>query len=472
LTTLPTTIFGTVAAAAAAFSVGVTKTRDTRETGRRKKKEPPQTFRIHGVFVCKTDDMSTAVMSNPMFDCTEHLFKNAASTKAKEPPSSAALNSAGGGGNGHPPIRRSYTALMSSLIEQHRKLDRSVSEPTSRYKTELCRPFEESGACKYGDKCQFAHGYNELRNLARHPKYKTEPCRTYHSSGFCPYGPRCHFIHNFEEARIHNQKVAAQLTSTQQTNIMNLSSLNPLLSAAAVSMAAAAVGNSTGGGNTTAAATNNVSMRLLEQMSASPQAVVAAAAAATTANQNATVATPNLMRANSLSLGSSSAVVASNYNPPSLLRTSSLSLATNHHHHHQHHHGAHHHHQSTSNAVTSMIGATKPKPLNLSPTFSLGSTGDSVSPSSSLSQSPTNSMASFFSDECGQQPTTPFSFGQDFGLIPTRQSPSPRNSVCSPLGSDELAPRTPSPLSPNAESRLPVFNRISGTIVDFENLKI
>ena len=70
---------------------------------------------------------------------------------------------------------------------------------TSRYKTELCRPFEESGKCKYGDKCQFAHGKHELRHMVRHPKYKTELCRTYHSSGLCPYGPRCHFIHNQDE---------------------------------------------------------------------------------------------------------------------------------------------------------------------------------------------------------------------------------------------------------------------------------
>lgn len=93
---------------------------------------------------------------------------------------------------------------------QHRKLDRSWSDNdadrngphrpvnSSRYKTELCRPFEESGTCKYGDKCQFAHGYNELRNLVRHPKYKTELCRTFHTVGFCPYGPRCHFIHEDE----------------------------------------------------------------------------------------------------------------------------------------------------------------------------------------------------------------------------------------------------------------------------------
>ncbi|XP_070705279.1 mRNA decay activator protein ZFP36L1b isoform X2 [Pempheris klunzingeri] len=71
----------------------------------------------------------------------------------------------------------------------------------SRYKTELCRPFEENGACKYGDKCQFAHGMRELRSLSRHPKYKTELCRTFHTIGFCPYGPRCHFIHNAEERR-------------------------------------------------------------------------------------------------------------------------------------------------------------------------------------------------------------------------------------------------------------------------------
>lgn len=68
----------------------------------------------------------------------------------------------------------------------------------ARYKTELCRAFQDKGVCKYGEKCQFAHGSNELRSLPRHPKYKTEMCRTFHSTGICPYGPRCHFIHNSE----------------------------------------------------------------------------------------------------------------------------------------------------------------------------------------------------------------------------------------------------------------------------------
>lgn len=120
------------------------------------------------------------------------------------------------------------------LVQEHRKLDRSYSEPcdkslnnanlnlnqknnavnSSRYKTELCRPFEESGHCKYADKCQFAHGAHELRSLSRHPKYKTELCRTFHSKGFCPYGPRCNFIHN-EDLRKLNQIVQQNKQSQQ-----------------------------------------------------------------------------------------------------------------------------------------------------------------------------------------------------------------------------------------------------------------
>ncbi|KAG8933628.1 hypothetical protein FRC00_013031 [Tulasnella sp. 408] len=63
------------------------------------------------------------------------------------------------------------------------------------YKTELCRSWEEKGTCKYGEKCQFAHGEAEQRRVERHPKYKTEICRTFWVSGSCPYGKRCCFIH-------------------------------------------------------------------------------------------------------------------------------------------------------------------------------------------------------------------------------------------------------------------------------------
>ena len=90
----------------------------------------------------------------------------------------------------------------------------SLSPPAStRYKTELCRTYEESGVCKYGSKCQFAHGEEEVRGLHRHPRYKTEPCRTFHTAGFCPYGARCHFIHNADEMQEAAAAAAAASSS-------------------------------------------------------------------------------------------------------------------------------------------------------------------------------------------------------------------------------------------------------------------
>jgi len=69
----------------------------------------------------------------------------------------------------------------------------------SLYKTEQCRSYGDTGSCRYGNKCQFAHGTEEVRNLSRHPKYKTEMCRSYHTTGHCPYSTRCHFIHELSQ---------------------------------------------------------------------------------------------------------------------------------------------------------------------------------------------------------------------------------------------------------------------------------
>ncbi|XP_063060593.1 mRNA decay activator protein ZFP36L1-like [Engraulis encrasicolus] len=125
-----------------------------------------------------------------------------------------------------PPLPVSSTGLMPppglsisnnslTLPTSPKSLTPTPTPPIStRYKTELCRTYEESGTCKYGAKCQFAHGMDELRGLNRHPKYKTEPCRTFHTIGFCPYGARCHFIHNADE--ILNNGAGAPPCATRQ----------------------------------------------------------------------------------------------------------------------------------------------------------------------------------------------------------------------------------------------------------------
>ncbi|KAF0918529.1 hypothetical protein E2562_024790 [Oryza meyeriana var. granulata] len=68
------------------------------------------------------------------------------------------------------------------------------------FKTELCNKWEETGACPYGDQCQFAHGVAELRPVIRHPRYKTAVCRMVLAGDVCPYGHRCHFRHSLTPA--------------------------------------------------------------------------------------------------------------------------------------------------------------------------------------------------------------------------------------------------------------------------------
>ncbi|XP_030622556.1 mRNA decay activator protein ZFP36L1 [Chanos chanos] len=108
-----------------------------------------------------------------------------------------------------PGLSISNTSLSSKSLT-------STPPVSTRYKTELCRTYEESGTCKYGAKCQFAHGVDELRGLSRHPKYKTEPCRTFHTIGFCPYGARCHFIHNADEQHVTSDSARQKMRERPQ----------------------------------------------------------------------------------------------------------------------------------------------------------------------------------------------------------------------------------------------------------------
>lgn len=66
----------------------------------------------------------------------------------------------------------------------------------TKYKTEMCRNWVETQICQYSDKCNFAHGYDEL--IEKNPgndKYKSKKCLPFHNKGVCTYGHRCLFLH-------------------------------------------------------------------------------------------------------------------------------------------------------------------------------------------------------------------------------------------------------------------------------------
>lgn len=72
-----------------------------------------------------------------------------------------------------------------------------TSEDTKlKYKTEMCRNFESTGHCKFGNKCSFAHGKDEVLNK-RHINlhYKSKRCNKFFDNGFCEYGSRCQYLH-------------------------------------------------------------------------------------------------------------------------------------------------------------------------------------------------------------------------------------------------------------------------------------
>jgi len=117
----------------------------------------------------------------------------------------------------------------------------SLSSPRIKdprvYKTELCEKFTSNGLCPYGEKCQFAHGEEELRprlplsataavnieeESSRSPspsplqsartdpsRYKTELCRSFNKTGYCRYGLKCQFAHGLQELRASAKLPAA-----------------------------------------------------------------------------------------------------------------------------------------------------------------------------------------------------------------------------------------------------------------------
>jgi hypothetical protein len=137
-------------------------------------------------------------------------------------------------------INESAAAVVAAATAQNNPTSAqaaAAAAAATRYKTELCRSFQENGTCKYSDKCQFAHGFNELRSMTRHPKYKTELCRTFHAAGYCPYGPRCHFVHDTTIDPSKQNKNPSSPKQTPQTitltlNLMPTNSGSHLLAAA------------------------------------------------------------------------------------------------------------------------------------------------------------------------------------------------------------------------------------------------
>ena len=87
-----------------------------------------------------------------------------------------------------------------------------------KYKTVLCKHFGTPQGCSYGEKCQFAHGEQDLKHVDGNMltqnymmpmnnkqkdamNYKIVKCKNWEKDKTCKYGAHCTFAHGDAELR-------------------------------------------------------------------------------------------------------------------------------------------------------------------------------------------------------------------------------------------------------------------------------
>lgn len=91
--------------------------------------------------------------------------------------------------NNNNPNNTGMNSHHNSNHNNKNKTDKSL------FKTELCATFQKTGFCPYNDKCQFAHGLDELKAAPKSRKWKTKMCKNWIEKGHCRYGKRCCYKH-------------------------------------------------------------------------------------------------------------------------------------------------------------------------------------------------------------------------------------------------------------------------------------
>lgn len=112
-----------------------------------------------------------AIVNNPKI--TDEIISNGSQSPNKNSHHGLSDSSNSFGGAKNSPKQSGPQNSSFPLYQNQDNLTSFTSGPSKRislYKTELCRSFEETGYCRYGLKCQFAHNVNELRTVARHPR--------------------------------------------------------------------------------------------------------------------------------------------------------------------------------------------------------------------------------------------------------------------------------------------------------------
>lgn len=82
---------------------------------------------------------------------------------------------------------------------------------TNSFKTRMCKNYKNSGVCKFADRCSFAHGQDELKEV-------TVMCKNY-ATGTCKYGRKCQFAHGYDDMRCAAQPTLGSYLSRMESDL-------------------------------------------------------------------------------------------------------------------------------------------------------------------------------------------------------------------------------------------------------------
>ena len=105
-----------------------------------------------------------------------------------------------------PPSKTATTPSPAAASPPPQNL-RGDPQRQAKVKTELCLYYLKDVVCPFGERCNYAHGWDELRfkrlqELERNglipnaAQYRTHPCLSWIMTGSCPFGQRCSSIHD------------------------------------------------------------------------------------------------------------------------------------------------------------------------------------------------------------------------------------------------------------------------------------
>ena len=135
--------------------------------------------------------------------------------------------------NNHSNIKNKFSQQNKQKGKKQGPFKSTATDFKIKYKTELCKYYEINGYCKYGDRCAYAHGKENLRSkVTNSTAYRTRKCSQFFENGYCPYGNRCQFAHQLASNIINNpydRKMTYKKTLETISKLENVENIKKLI---------------------------------------------------------------------------------------------------------------------------------------------------------------------------------------------------------------------------------------------------